>query len=61
MSTQGRESKNRRAVRGRVFLLERLEERRLLAATTEAFTGPSLSGLISQAFHGKDTSTASRS
>jgi len=58
MSTQRSESKNRRAVRGRVFLLERLEERRLLAAATEAFTGPSLSGLISQAFHGKNTAQA---
>src|SRR5271157_907921 len=58
MSTQRRESKDRRAVRGRVFWLEHLEDRRLLAAATEAFTGPSLSGLISQAFHGKDTSKA---
>jgi hypothetical protein len=39
-------------------LLERLEDRRLLAAATEAFTGPSLSGLISLAFHGKDTAQA---
>ena len=40
------------------MLLEHLEDRRLLAAATEAFTGPSLSGLISQAFHGKDTAQA---
>ncbi len=40
------------------MLLERLEDRRLLAAATEAFTGPSLSGLISLAFHGKDTAQA---
>ena len=40
------------------MLLEHLEDRRLLAAATEAFTGPSLSGLISQAFHGKDTAEA---
>ena len=58
MSTQRRESKGRRGARGRIFLLERLEDRRLLAAATEAFTGPSLSGLISQAFHGKDTAGA---
>ena len=58
MSTQRRESKGRRGARGRVFLLEHLEDRRLLAAATEAFTGPSLSGLISQAFHGKDTAQA---
>jgi hypothetical protein len=36
-------------------LLEQLEDRRLLAT---AFTGPSLSGLISQAYHGKDTAVA---
>src|SRR5271165_4696984 len=58
MSTQKRESKGRRGARGRILLLERLEDRRLLAAATEAFTGPSLSGLISQAFHGKNTAEA---
>ena len=58
MSTQGRESKGRRGARGRIFLLEPLEDRRLLAAATEAFTGPSLSGLITQAYHGKDTAQA---
>src|SRR5271166_3182858 len=58
MSTQGRESKGRRGARGRILLLERLEDRRLLAAATETFTGPSLSGLISQAFHGKNTAEA---
>src|SRR5271166_1505457 len=55
MSTQRRESKGRRGARGRVLLLEHLEDRRLLATT---FTGPSLSGLISQAFSGKDTAQA---
>jgi len=39
-------------------LLEPLEDRRLLAAATEAFTGPSLSGLITQAFEGKNTAQA---
>ena len=58
MSTQRRESKGRRVARGRILLLERLEDRRLLATATEAFNGPSLSGLISQAFHGKDTAEA---
>jgi len=58
MSTQRRESRGRRGARGRIFLLERLEDRRLLATTTEAFTGPSLSGLITQAFEGKNTSQA---
>ncbi len=56
MSTQRRESKGRRGARGRIFLLEPLEDRRLLA--TGAFTGPSLAGLISQAYHGKDTAQA---
>ena len=36
-------------------MLEHLEDRRLLAT---AFIGPSLSGLISQAYHGKDTAVA---
>ena len=58
MSTQRRESKGRRGARGRILLLEHLEDRRLLAAATEAFTGPSLSGLITQAYHGKDTAEA---
>ena len=40
------------------MLLEHLEDRRLLATAAEPFTGPSLSGLISQAFHGKDTAQA---
>ncbi len=55
MSTQRRKSKGRRPTRGRILLLEHLEDRRLLAT---AFIGPSLSGLISQAYHGKDTAEA---
>ena len=58
MSTQRRKSKGRRATRGRILLLEHLEDRRLLAAATEVFTGPSLSGLITQAYHGKNTAEA---
>src|SRR5208337_7362 len=58
MSTQRRESKGRRGARGRVLLLEHLEDRRLLAVAAEPFTGPSLSGLIAQAYHGKDTAQA---
>src|SRR5208337_2155398 len=58
MTTQRRESKGRRGTRGRIFLLEPLEDRRLLAATTVAFIPPSLSGLITQAYHGKDTAQA---
>src|SRR5271165_4722952 len=58
MSTQRRESRGRRGARKRILLLEPLEDRRLLAAATEAFTGPSVSGLISQAYNGKDTAQA---
>src|SRR5271166_4309260 len=58
MSTQRRESRSRRGARGRIFFLEHLEDRRLLATATGAFTGPSLAGLISQAYHGKDTAQA---
>src|SRR5271157_4891996 len=58
MITQRRESKGRRGARSRIFLLEPLEDRRLLATAPEAFTGPSLSGLIAQAYHGKDTAVA---
>ena len=38
--------------------LEHLEDRRLLATATEAFTAPSLSGLIAQAYQGEDTARA---
>src|SRR5208337_263346 len=58
MTTQRRESQGRRGARGQIFLLEPLEDRRLLAATTEAFIPPSLSGLIAQAYQGKDTAVA---
>jgi Bacterial Ig-like domain (group 3) len=53
MSTQRRESRGRRVARGRVFLLEPLEDRRLLA---NSFTAPDLSGLITQAYEGENTS-----
>jgi hypothetical protein len=58
MSTQRRESRRRRSIKARVLSLEHLENRRLLATATGAFTGPSLSGLIAQAFDGKNTSRA---
>ena len=48
----------KRWVRRRVFSAEVLEERALLAVTAQTFTGPSLSGLIAQAFQGKNTSVA---
>ena len=58
MSTQRRDRRGRRGARGRVFALEHLEDRKLLSTATEAFTGPSLSGLIAQAYQGKDTAQA---
>src|SRR6516165_110738 len=56
MRTRKRDSKSAR--RGRIFLVEALESRQLLSTTTEVFNGPSLSGLIAQAFEGKNTSRA---
>src|SRR5262245_38883354 len=55
MSTKRNERRPglRRNVR-RVFLIEGLEDRRLLAT----FSAPSLTGLIAQAWQGKDTSRA---
>ena len=53
MNMQRTQSRGRRGARGRIFLLEPLEDRQLLAT---ASTWPSLSGLISQALNGKDTS-----
>lgn len=54
-----RESRSARCrrTRGRVFAVEALEDRQLLS-TAGTFTGPSLSGLIAQAWQGKDTSRA---
>ena len=46
----------RRRTRCQTFIVEALEDRRLLVSS--AFTGPSLSGLIAQAWQGKDTSKA---
>ena len=58
---RNRKSESQSARRGRtrrqVFVVEALEDRRLLS-TTETFTGPSLSGLITLAWQGKDTSKA---
>ncbi|SIN75807.1 hypothetical protein SAMN05444166_0675 [Singulisphaera sp. GP187] len=48
----------RRRARGRVFHAEVLEGRALLTAATESFTGPALSGLIAEAWRGKNTSAA---
>jgi hypothetical protein len=54
--------RERRGARGggrrRIFALERLEDRRLLASSATTFNGPSLNGLIAQAWQGKDTSGA---
>ena len=50
-------SAHRGRTRRRIFVVEALEDRQLLS-TTGTFTGPSLSGLIAQAYQGKDTSKA---
>jgi hypothetical protein len=55
MSTDRKARKSRR---GRVFVLEYLEDRKLLATSTGTFNPPSLTGLITQAFQGTDTSQA---
>ena len=47
-----------RGSRGRALNVECLEDRKLLAATTETFAGPSLTSLIQQAYGGRDTSIA---
>lgn len=49
-------AKNRRRVRRWSFTAEILEERMLLAVTAQTFNAPSLSGLITQALRGKNTS-----
>jgi hypothetical protein len=46
----------RRKLRRRGFSIESLERRSLLTTTTETFVAPSLSSLITQAEHGKNTS-----
>jgi hypothetical protein len=58
MSNKSRDKGRTRGERGRVFHLEALEDRRLLATSTGTFTGPSLTNLITQAFQGTDTSRA---
>ncbi len=47
-----------RADRGRTFRVETLENRTLLTAAVETFTGPSLTALIRGALNGKDTAPA---
>src|SRR4051794_29642858 len=56
MSTQRR---RRRGARSHTLQVESLENRQLLATSTGvAFSAPSLTGLITQAWQGKDTSQA---
>jgi hypothetical protein len=58
MSTR-RDGKGRRqAGRRRGFSVESLERRSLLTASAETFTGPSLTGLITEAKHGQNTAPA---
>jgi hypothetical protein len=58
MSIWKKETKRKRGGRDRTLQVECLEDRKLLATTTETFTGPSLTSLIQQAFGGQDTSRA---
>ncbi len=59
MKSQRRDSQRRRAGRGRVFGVEALERRALLAASSETFSLPStLDILIVEARRGKDTAGA---
>lgn len=53
-----KETKRKRGSRGRILYVECLEDRKLLATTTETFTGPSLTSLIQEAYAGQDTSSA---
>src|SRR5436305_530162 len=57
MSIWKKETKRKRGGRDRTLHVECLEDRKLLA-TTETFTGPSLTSLIQQAYSGQDTSRA---
>jgi hypothetical protein len=58
MNFQRRDSRRGRAGRSRVFRVESLEQRALLAPAAETFHGPSLENLIVLARHGKDTALA---
>ena len=53
-----KETRRKRGGRDRALHVECLEDRKLLATTTETFTGPSLTSLIQQAYAGQDTSGA---
>ena len=54
-----RKNRQRRRVgQGRVFRIEALEDRALLAASAETFTGPSLNDLIVLAQQGENTAPA---
>ena len=50
-----KETKRKRGGRDRALHVECLEDRKLLAATTETFTGPSLTSLIQEAYAGQET------
>jgi hypothetical protein len=60
MMSKSWNNKRRGARQGhrRVFMVEALEDRKLLATTTGTFSAPSLTGLITQAWQGTDTSRA---
>jgi len=58
MNFQRKNAQRKRAGQRRVFRVEALEERALLAATGETFSGPSLNDLIILARQGQDTAPA---
>ena len=58
MNFERKKAQRGRVSRGRIFQVESLEQRALLAATAETFTGPSLNDLITLAKDGTDTSSA---
>ena len=58
MGIDRKRAQRSRARVGRVFRVEPLEQRALLAASTETFNAPSLSDLIALAHQGQDTAPA---
>jgi hypothetical protein len=58
MGFQRKRTQRTRARVGRVFRVELLEQRALLAASTETFSAPSLTDLIAEARQGQDTAPA---
>src|ERR1017187_2259853 len=58
MNFQRKKTRSGRADQGRIFRVEALEVRALLATSTATFSGPSLNDLIALARQGEDTAPA---